>query len=608
MKYIKKENTTKNNETEIEPKNEKTSSILKKDQVRFKSKIIKSEKFDKLDEELTNDNDDNENNKVNKDNKGITDISNKANNYSFKHTQLGNDLNTSTEHHSIKKDIKVSFLSSYFTVTMEQIKHFFHKYKKNVRVFYSTLSIILSIVIAFIMTFSFVQNKNLTNLNNSSIELAKYQNILTNENMKYFKEILQNPSIFTILDSKRCLENELFTYKVIVSYANNKTTYSTIDDQTKSLSINVNSGNVATIEFVETYSKIAKNLLDNETLKLYSLFVSPILDENNDWALRDYRTFLTIGDSQYYKFSEDGSDTPNYSVTTAITNTSNTYTIHLNNFLEQADGYLPYIYFETNNDTSNNLDYKKGIYRELTTNANLLPINANFPLSLADDTLSETEQILQLLNSYAVDNNITVDDLKDYFTATPTKGYFEKLLNMVIEKSDSFKSILNIVGDEEVFYLEGLKTNTLKKLGNTANTNIDNIIDNLIALPNLSDVESIISQYQANPSTINDEQKGKIITYQALELIYKTFNLQYALTPDEKETAQEIKAIDVTNYEELSTTQIELIDKLLNLYSSENIYNISLTFYKLKSLIKSFDFDSKINLSQLIVRRQATEN
>jgi hypothetical protein len=586
MKYIKNDNNTNKSKTEkLDTKDKKTSVILN-DTNRFKSKIIISER----------DKEDNLNDFTNENKTDNTPV-NSTNKMAYKSLHIKEY--PKENQNKIKRIVKKSSFSLYFINSMKQIKHFFHKYKKNMSIFYSTLSVLFCIIFAFVMIFSFTYNKKINELNDSSHELSEYQNILTKENMKYFKEILQNPSIFTIIDSNRYLENSLFNYSVTISYANNRRTYTTIDEPTKALSFNINSGNIVSIEFTETYTKIAQELLDIETLKLYSLFVSPLKNENNNSVLRDYRSFLTIGDAQYYNYFEVGSNIPNFTVNTAVTNTSNSYIIKMNNFVEQENGYLPYLYLETNADSKNN--------RKLTTEADLQPVSSNFPLVLADNTEAETVQILKLLNSCNENNSVELNDIKDYLTNLPTKGNFENLINLVISKNETSKGILNLIGGEDKYYLEGLKNiGALQKLGQTAILKVENIINNIIAFSSLSDIESIISKYQAN-GPVSPEEKTKIMTYQAFNLIKKSFGLDYVFTDTEKATLLEIKE-NTSKFENLTELQEQLIDKILDLYSEENIYKISLVFYKLKSLIKTFDFssDTKLNMAQLIIRRQVT--
>jgi len=507
----------------------------------------------------------------------------------------------------IKKSVKASGFSSYFVNSLLKTKEFYLENKSQLRIFYSVLTGLFCVFLCIIVVFTFTYNNNYNRLQQYSATLSEKEDALTQENMKYFKDILQNPSLFTILDSNRYLENYLFTYKLIVSYGNTKQTYTSIKDN-YFLNVPIYSGNRVTVEFVETYTPLARKILAADTLKLYSLFVSPIKNAENNWTLRDYRTFLTL-DASYYNYMGDDGETPNFSVSANVTDNSNSYVITIDNFIEQEDGSLSSINFEINVDVSDSANFLKGDYRKLTTSDAVYPMTNNpFRLNLATNSASETEQILQLLNSYNTnvsENPVTASDFYDYTINTPTKGYFENIINAAIANKDSYTSILNIIGSEEKLYLEQLlNPEEIKSIAAVAHTKIDEIIDNLLSLP--SDIDWF-SQYQLNPDAMNELQKHSLLLYQTSALINKAFGLNYSLNAEERITAAEIKDIDVSSDYQLTESQRQLIEKLLNNYSDENIYKISLAFYKLKSLIKNFDFPDKTNISLISIRRAVNE-
>ena len=603
MKYIKKEiydNKPEKKKTVIsaEQKPEEKKTVIKDKNISDNLKAApKSEKLTVIKDENSIDN----SNSVIKDIKTFDEENDEDD---FENEDIETDESSGKY---IKKSVKASGFSSYFINSMLKTKEFYAQNKSQLRIFYSVLSGLFCVFLCIIIVFTVSFNKNYNELQQYSTTLSEKENALTQENMKYFKDILQNPSLFTILDSNRYLENYLFTYKLVVSYGNTKQTYTTIDDNYY-LNVPVYSGNKVTVEFVETYTPLARKILATDTLKLYSLFVSPIKDAENNWTLRDYRTFLTLNAS-YYNYMGDDGETPNFSVSANITDNSNSYIITMDNFIEQEDGSLSSIDLEINADISNSADFLKGDYRKLTTSDAIYPMTNNpFSLNLATNSKSETEQILQLLNSYNAnvsENPVIVNDFYDYTVNTPTKGYFNNIINAAITDNDSYTPILNIIGSDEKLYLEQLlNPEEIKSIAAVANTKIDEIIDNLLKLP--SDIDWF-SQYQLNPDAMNELQKNKLVLYQTSALINKAFGLNYSLTAEERITAAEIKNIDVSSDYELTDSQRQLVENLLINYSDENIYKVSLAFYKLKSLIKNFDFPDKTNINMISIRRAVNE-
>jgi hypothetical protein len=341
--------------------------------------------------------------------------------------------------------------------------------------------------------------------------------------------------------------------------------------------------------------------LDTDTLKLYSLFVSPIKDENDNWVMRDYRTFLSISDFNQaaYNYQDENATQPNFTVNSTITDKSNSYLIKMEKFNINDKGDVPSITFQTNFDTTN---------RKLTTAEDIYSFYPDFPLKLTSNSVSECDQILSLLNSYTENAGITVADISDYMSDSPTKKYLDELINSAITNSDTNKAILKMIGGEEKFYLEGIKNNTLDVLGTTVKDKISTIINNILSIPLLDDISTELEKYN-NDGELSANEKNKIIRYQTATLINKAFGLNYILSPEERVTASKIKTDfenNSNNEYTVNSAEIILIDKLLNLYSDENIYEVSLAFYKMKSLIKTFDFAKKMNLSWIFVNKLVT--
>jgi hypothetical protein len=201
--YIKNNNTTAKNEQDLSKKGEsidivnikEKSSVIINGERQNKSKVIIEKKI--IDDDIDDDFED--------------------------------DIDES-EGKFIKRKILGSGLSAYVLATLHEIKNFFKSNKTVMSTFYSVLLGLLCVSLSFIIIFSVSYNKSYKELSGYSDVLSEKENQLSSENMKYLKDIMQNPTLFTILDSERCLEKYFFDYSLIISYANNKKVYKDITE------------------------------------------------------------------------------------------------------------------------------------------------------------------------------------------------------------------------------------------------------------------------------------------------------------------------------------------------------------------------------------------
>lgn len=566
---------------------------------------------------------------------------------------------------TIRKTVPGSKASSYLLESFVESKAFLKENIKFTRIYTSVVALFLAVSIVLLSVFFALTAKQEKILDKRTQVYNELRNWLDEENRAYMAEVLLNPSIYYALDSRRQFEQYLFKYTFSISYGSTKQTFSTFPDRYNTY-FSVSGGQHVILTFTESYTPIALKYLSEDTLKMYSLFVSPIKD-SEDYKLRDYRTFLNIGEVMGYK-AEDGKglvDAPDRNfdmrVETTMTGEGNTYTITLYNFIGSANA-VAYIDFELNGDqlrplpTSFSSSYFPDDSRKLTTSEAIVDYE-DFESPLAIGSFGELNFIDGYLKSVP-SSSVTSGDYP------LTLREFKALIQSVIGSG----GLLDALSSESRFYIDSaLKNETLDYFGQSGVLEVQRVLKDLTALKDLDD-DKIIELTTKTKKELFDEcldnARDALNTHTTDEIISKLTRVRYAFSSSDYDTinrlfnkskteplneselirlryllahilyynhelelasakavslirkmygfdfafSKDLDLIDLAeNYDgTLSTAQKRALEKVLEVYSDDNISEISMSFYTLNSLIKAYNLDSKLGSSHFIIHKEVT--
>ena len=586
--------------------------------------------------------------------------------------QIKERAESKSEGKIIQKKVHSNRVSSYLLNTFAESKAFLKENVKFTRIYFSIVSLFLAASIILLSVFFALAARQEKELRGRTQVLNELRNWLDEQNREYMAEVLLNPSIYHALDSRRQFEQYLFKYSVSISYGNTKEIFSNFSQPFQHFT--VYGGQHVVLTFTESYTPIALKYLSEDTLKMFSLFVSPV-KYGGEYKLRDYRTFLNVAEVFGYENTKgDGLEDSPYKnfdmrVETTMTGDGNTYQITLYNFIGNTAG-VSYIDLGINSDQPERLrdfasagfnlaDYTPPSSRTLTTG---LPITAlsGFESPLAVGSADESSLLYSYLSSFSP--TITREDYPS------TLRGVKSLIQSVIGSG----GLLSALSSENKFYLDSaLNGNVLQSFGQSGKDAVRRALKDLTALKDLND-DYIVALAAKDKKTLFDDcynievssakaqnKIGEImemlpkVSYAFNSNNYATINSLYqkllnneVLTPSEETrfdyylahilyynyeleiaSAQAVSLIKkmygidfgfgkdavltelAENYNgTLTQEQKQKISALLNVYGDNNVSEISLSFYMLNSLIKSYNLDGKLGLSSLTINKAETNS